>query len=646
MARFHKVKLEIVRPGPPHNQLLSPLTSYMALCGEGSPITFHIDLEHHKLLSRLERLRYVTADGGGDAAVPNRVREAAVVEVGEEIAGVLAEIRSLLAEVSRARSAPERAAPDDPLRLVHLRLVLGGSELALLPFELALAPPAMPGEGLEFCLQLDVPVVPTRETRRSRPVPVAWDSGAAPRILVVAAAPEGRAIPLAAHLHALAQAIEPWVEWPPPAPGEAPAETARRRLELYKQRLRVLPDASIDALYELCARESFTHVHVLAHGDRLDVAGERRFGIALARAGDASRKDVVSGRRLAQALQAESRDGARRAGPVVVTLMTCDSGQTGSVLVPGGSVAHDLHAAGIPWVFASQFPLTQLGSVRLTEAFYPRLLRGDDPRQALYEVRRLLYLNAQRDHDWASLVAYATLPDDFEDQVAEFLGEQARRAVDVGLARADAGDDPEKALDVVQEHLRRWEARLPQGAGNKDRGRRARCYGIHGSTFKRLALRQTEPDRRATLVRALGWYRKAMDQWATDDEKHHWVATQALCLGAVLGEPADPGTHAFALKLASRDLASPDNAQRAWAHGSLAELELLGLYHAGAKRPNEIRRRVVAHCGAIVKLTGADSFQVGSTRRQFERYRDHWRRDAWRSIPEAAVAALGEDARA
>ncbi len=43
MKRIHEVTLELVRPGPPHNQLLSPLTPYMALCGDGSPITFHID---------------------------------------------------------------------------------------------------------------------------------------------------------------------------------------------------------------------------------------------------------------------------------------------------------------------------------------------------------------------------------------------------------------------------------------------------------------------------------------------------------------------------------------------------------------------------------------------------------------------------
>jgi hypothetical protein len=192
MTDFIGVKLELVRPGPSHNQLLSPLTSYMALCGEGSPITFHIDLEHQQMLSRLDLLRYATPQGSGFVEVPERLREAALLEVGNDVKGVLEDIRTLLAEISRARAShPDRyggagadaasrdaagnSDRDDRGRAVHLRLVLGGSELALIPFEMAFAPQAFPGEGLAFCLQLAMPVVPTRETRSSRQLPVAWD---------------------------------------------------------------------------------------------------------------------------------------------------------------------------------------------------------------------------------------------------------------------------------------------------------------------------------------------------------------------------------------------------------------------------------------------------------------------------------------
>ena len=40
------VQLELIRPGPTHGQLLSPLTSYLALCGEDSPVTLQIGFEH------------------------------------------------------------------------------------------------------------------------------------------------------------------------------------------------------------------------------------------------------------------------------------------------------------------------------------------------------------------------------------------------------------------------------------------------------------------------------------------------------------------------------------------------------------------------------------------------------------------------
>ena len=42
MAEIRSVLLDIVRPGPAHNQLLSPLTPYLALCGADGPVTISI----------------------------------------------------------------------------------------------------------------------------------------------------------------------------------------------------------------------------------------------------------------------------------------------------------------------------------------------------------------------------------------------------------------------------------------------------------------------------------------------------------------------------------------------------------------------------------------------------------------------------
>jgi hypothetical protein len=655
MTRFHEIKLEFIRPGPPHNQLLSPLTPYMALSGEGSPVTFHIDIEHHHLLSRLERLRYVTTDGRSGVAIPSRIREATVAEIGEDVARILDRIRTLLGDEWRA--VGDKGGSDS--NLVHIRLVLSGSELALLPFEMAFAPQAFPGEGLEWTLQFHMPVVPTREIRRTRPNPVAYDRPLEPRILLVSAAPGNSKVPLALHVQALRNSLEPWIRWPRRSDTEisdiSQEELNEQRLEFVKERLRVLPDACIEDIYETCSKQQFTHIHILAHGDYDEVAGEKRFGIALCAQGNRNQKKVVSGKRLAKALQAESEDGSSRSIPLMVTLATCDSGNPGSILIPGGSIAHDLHSAGIPWVFASQFPLTKIGSVRMAESLYPRILRGDDPRLVLYEVRRQLYMHAERDHDWASLVVYSTVPNDFDDQVMTFFERQTRRAINVCLDRADDTDDEtemESALDASKEQLKFWRSRLPEGDGIKERVRRSECYGIHGSTWKRISLlwykkRQKEKGRIA-LLESLTWYRRSMEQWAMDEDKYHWVATQALCLTAVLQQSPEPATFLMARQLAERDLAKSDSAVKAWAHGTMAELEMLASYHMPSQAAKNAKKRVCEHCKAIVDLMGEGSFHVDSTRRQFQRYLDHWckKGDEWQPIAKEAVRTLsvGRDA--
>lgn len=658
MTRFHQVKLEFIRPGPQHNQLLSPLTPYIALCGEGSPVTFHIDIEHHQLLSRLERLRYVTSDGRGGVAIPNRIREATVVEIGEDVARFLGETRALLGEEWRAICDSEGS----DSQLIHVRLVLSGSELSLIPFEMAFAPQAFPGEGLEWALQLHMPVVPTREIRRTRPDPVSYDRPLEPLILLVSASPQGLEVPLGLHVQALRAALEPWIRWPKrksknekPEPGQE--KPIPPRLKFVKERLRILPNASIEDIYETCSKDQFTHVHILAHGAHTEIGGEQRFGVALCAQDNRHRKKVVTGKRLAKALQAEGADGSRRSQPLMVTLTTCDSGNQGDLLVPGGSIAHDLHTAGIPWVFASQFPLTKVGSVRMTDALYPRILRGDDPRLALYEVRRLLFMSAERDHDWASMVAYATVPDNFEDQVMTFFERQMRRAITVALSRADnAANETETedttemeiALKDSEEMHKLWRSRLPEGDGLKARSRRAECYGIHGSTWKRIGLQRYKTNQkkmgRHALEKSLRWYRKSMDQWAMDGEKYHWVATQALSLTAVLRLKPDPTTFLMARQLAKRDLTNPVNSTIAWAHGTMAELEMLATYHVPDQVAKSVRKTVRDHCKAIIDHMGEGSFQADSTRRQFQRYIDYWgegrKKENWKEIAQAAVTAL------
>jgi hypothetical protein len=688
MARVSDVRLELVRPGPPHNQLLSPLTPYMALCGEGSPVTFHIELEHRQLLNRLERLRYVALDEHGNPGwIPGQLREAEVQELGEQMGRILSHITTLGPELARARPADDTTAAP----FIHLRLVLSGSELAILPFELARAPQSYPGEGRDLFLQGSLPIVITREVRRSRPLVAAWGKRR-PKILLVSAAPEGLTVPIREHVRALRDALDPWIGI---YDDDATTTTDRRqralkRVEAVKEHLRIITAASVEDIYDKCAAESFTHVHILAHGDVYSEAGEERFGIALHKKGTRE-KQVIGGRQLAKALKAEGRDAVSRSEPLVVSLAICDSGQQGSVLVPGGSIAHELHAEDIPWVFASQFPLTKPGSVHIAAFLYPRLLRGDDPRLILYELRRHLSMTAGGDHDWASMVAYASPEPELEHHAAEFFQHQTIRAIDVLMDRADRlvnrlsrynflrspkvskkvpqevlsllasgsqeemrrnGATVETLLERARDHLTEWQRRLAPGQGLRERIARTNCYGMRGSTLKRMGLLYAsidEPDNAQLRLReALDAYRTGMDEWVTDDARFTWTASQYLALAAVLTDDGDAarGRTAYALcyRLAERDLDGNDRSNKGWAHGTLAELELIRrAYEAEAR---DTKRQVLSHCRRLVALMGRNSFHAQSTRRQMQRYAvgwhlgEEWTHPDWTKIAELAVKEL------
>ena len=399
------ITLELLRPGPSHNQLLSPLTQYVALCDNRGAVTLNLPFEHRELLRQREALSY---------HVKNDQREAQLMHTASEIGGkVLGAIPTLGAAMSHPSYGSDT--------LIHLRLILSAAELSLLPFEAAHAPKGFPGESKPLLLQSIAPVTITREVR-SATLDVR-DFARQPRILVIAASPPGfEAVPLRAHMLALRHAIAAWI----------PAEDASR----VHKRITVLPDASVQSIREACAKDDYTHIHILAHGAEYQEGGEKQYGLALF---DSTGKkvDVVAGSRLIHALRTRRQDGSGFSCPNYVTLCTCDSGKTGSVVFPGASLAHELHESGVPWVIASQFPLTMAGSVLLTEQLYAGLLRGEDPRVVLHHVRQCLRAEFVNTHDWASLVAYAAVPADFHKLVSEFRHSQMLRAIGASFARAD-----------------------------------------------------------------------------------------------------------------------------------------------------------------------------------------------------------------
>jgi hypothetical protein len=56
------VHVEFLRPGPPHNQLLSPLTQYLAIAGDSGAGVVTVQYEQAEFSRRLKELRYESGD--------------------------------------------------------------------------------------------------------------------------------------------------------------------------------------------------------------------------------------------------------------------------------------------------------------------------------------------------------------------------------------------------------------------------------------------------------------------------------------------------------------------------------------------------------------------------------------------------------
>ena len=121
--------LELLRGGPPHNQLVSPITEYLALCGGAAPHTLRLPFEHGDLTSRLLVLRY----GLGSGRDQEELRQAEMSRLARELGTLLGSIPAFGAEISSIELPLDGG-------VVHFRLVLAGNELALVPWEIAHVP--------------------------------------------------------------------------------------------------------------------------------------------------------------------------------------------------------------------------------------------------------------------------------------------------------------------------------------------------------------------------------------------------------------------------------------------------------------------------------------------------------------------------
>ncbi len=627
---MHTITLELLRHGPAHNQLLSPLTPYMALCDNHEAVTVNLDFSHNQFLHRLDALSY------------SQTPEARAFQL-KDTAALLGSVLSKIPGLSAA--APGM----DPAAFTHLRLILSASELALLPFELALSPQGLPGSGQQLLLQPQMPVCLTREARRAPEEEVDW-SGREIRILFVAAAPpQVGDIPYEAHLLALRRAIDPWVRH---------YRDKDQREERIATHFEFLPEATIESIEERCSTGGFTHVHILAHGQRMDVGHDVRYALALHDRRDRSRADLVSGERLATALRASRRAGdGRPVRPLCVTLASCDSGNVGSVAGPGASIAHALHQAGIPMVVAGQFPLSFAGSVRIAEVLYKALLWGMDPRIAVHDLRKRLFSQFPETHDWASLTVYLSLSNGFDGQIEAKRIERAMENINAAMSHADAvirrlssslsKPDPGGALEDMRRLREGARTRMTASRQSLARlldaipSKKGRIHGLLASTAKRqgeVLYRGNDTKDQNAARKCLADARDAYWKSFIADRSSYWAAVQYLSAALVLakwadstsstpiGPPAGPERSPadlwkLARSLSLQDLNHPNTQTRSWALGNLVELHLLSvLTEVGGVQPAAATSDAVIHTRQLIDVAGPESFEIFSTRRQVLRY--------------------------
>ncbi len=621
------VRLELLREGPAHNQLLSPLARYLALVENRPAESFFLQLEHRDLLD-------------AQRAIEHAIRAPAEAgSTGDEFA-----VRTLRTRVSEAllqvRGAYTVLTAADAKTLVHLRLVLSASELASVPWELAESAP-----GVSLLLRAPHPVVITRESRREGKVDVRWP--ARPKILFAFTDFPEHDVPWRAHLQALYNALAPWIRW-----------SKDEGVELRKH-LVTLRAASTEDIARACAEGGFTHVHVLAHGaphgpDRALAAAP---AILLHDPGDRRRAVAVDGERLEASLRTRV---AGLASPTVVTLSVCHGGAAGSVVSGASGIAHVLHRAGIAFVVASQFPLSFQGSAVMAELLYEGLLVGRDPRVLLYELRRTLA--AARDgaspFDAESLVAYMTVPPDLDVQLeaVRSTARMFRADVAVYALRTALEGGSDDAVGAATRELDAIELELAQAGSDRGTlGRRASIVSrylevidhdnrdarvrtargdIVDATATPLTAR-TPPELRALAARL---YRAVF----RDEPRALWGAIQAILFEAADGQTPSREELTAVRWLASTRLAS-GGADATDARVALAIARLLEVADA-----EELTGALVGEVHTLYERVvldeGAASFRAFSEVRVLRRYATMLSRaplgDRWRVGVAAARAVL------
>ena len=190
---IHTITVEFLRAGPRHNQLLSPLTQYLAVCGDSPAGIVNVPFEQAVFERQREDLRYgVTSEQN-----TSERRLGVLDQTGIQMAQMLAAVPGFPGALNSQAYSSE---------ILHLRIVMSASELASLPFELSKLPVASGSATAEWLqIRASQPVCITRHNRSVASEKVKWPT--CPRILYKA----GPDVP-ADHEKALSDLPLPWTD--------------------------------------------------------------------------------------------------------------------------------------------------------------------------------------------------------------------------------------------------------------------------------------------------------------------------------------------------------------------------------------------------------------------------------------------------
>jgi hypothetical protein len=608
--------IELTRTGKAHSKLLSRDNQYLALCGTNPEQTFSIDCEQDEFYDQVRNLRYNNAN-------PAATQKA------------IAFCQKLVTDIFHQTKYLERSLTDtEPL---HIRLVVNPLELAQLPFEFARVPlDTGVAATATFLAEESRTVSLTREVRQETDLHYEWPP--VPRILFAWAQPV-EDVPHEAQKAVFEELLAPLAK---------PSKDSIEPLPDISPFFSELPDASLyyitNKIKEGASQNSpYTHINILAHGSHNESMSGYDFDLVLCEKDAPKTEQKVSGTDLVKALTAQKNL------PVVVSLSACDSANVGNVIRPAGSLIYQLHNAGIPCVFASQFPLSQAGSVIMIKTLYSELVNACDPRLALYRTR--LALKKENTHDWASIVAYARFPGDIDEQLVSARLKKVFRSMRTSNAWTDHAfrhwqDINEKNRPgILEQLLQRLNESIADLSNYVTDGKsnlttsdlQCEQMGLLASACKRKAeylwrsSGLTPVDTGKRLAESTSELNKAKEYYSQGFEADfgsHWNGVQFLSLKAVLESSLSGQEQIWhvARYTAELDL-KKDADKRCWAMGSLAELYLLQPLLKQAASTEDLKNsgeQAKKYIAAIKEFDSSFKGHLESLARQLERYLVWW----------------------